>query len=237
MESTGYTTLTRQAGLMNQMQVIANNIANSATTGYRQEGVIFSEYVQKVGPMDSLSMAAARVRNTSDLQGALTQTNGKFDFAIEGRGFFLIQTPQGEALTRAGSFSPSANGDLVNNDGHPVLDAGGAPIFIPPDATDLAVAQDGTLSTQGRPIGQLGIVEPLEPGEMTREGGVLFRADAGFEPVAAPQVLQGFLEGSNVDPIRQITNMIAVQRAYEMGQSFLDAENERVRSALDTFVR
>lgn len=237
MESTTYTTLTRQTGLMREMQVIANNIANSATTGFRQEGIIFSEFVQRTDSGDSISMAAARIAETSMLQGTLTQTRGTFDVGIEGDGFFLIQTPQGERLTRAGSFSPSANGDLVTPDGYPVLDAGGAPLFIPPDAGDLAIAEDGTISTNGRPVGQLGVVMPLDIQEMERQGGVMFLAEAGFEPVEQPSVKQGFVESSNVDPVGQIARMIEVQRAYEMGQSLLDSENDRVRDALKAFIR
>ncbi|MFZ5963533.1 flagellar hook-basal body complex protein [Thalassococcus sp. BH17M4-6] len=237
MESTTYTTLTRQSGLMREMQIIANNIANTATTGFRQEGLVFSEFVVPVEDNQSISMASARLRSTSMQQGTLTQTGGLLDVAIEGDGFFLIQTPEGEKLTRAGAFSTNAAGDLVTPDGYPVLDLGGAPLFVPPDATDLAIAQDGTLSTQGHPIGQLGVMMPNDPTDLERQAGVMFRADGGFAPVENPRVVQGFIEGSNVDPIGQIARMIQVQRAYEMGQSFLDAENERVRSALKTFVR
>ncbi|MGR3272909.1 flagellar hook-basal body complex protein [Thalassococcus profundi] len=237
MESTGYTTLTRQSGLMREMRVIANNIANAATTGYRQEALIFSEFVMPVDQGESISMATARIQNTSQLQGAMTQTRGQFDLAIEGGGFFLVQSPEGPALTRNGAFSPSANGDLVTLDGYPVLDQGGAPIFIPPDASDLAVSQDGTLSTEGRPLAQIAVVQPLDPLDLERQAGVMFQAPAGFDPVEAPRVRQGFLEGSNVDPVGQIARMIEVQRAYEMGQSFLDAENDRVRNALKTFIR
>lgn len=104
MDNTGYITLTRQSGLMREMQVIANNIANSATTGYRQEGLVFSEYVQAMRGGPSLSMGHGNVRETSFVQGALTQTGGTYDFAIEGDGFFLIQTPEGERVTRAGQF-------------------------------------------------------------------------------------------------------------------------------------
>ena len=232
MENTTYTTLTRQVGLMREMQVVANNIANVATTGFRQEGVIFSEFVQPVDGGPSVSMATARARETSMVQGSLTQTGSSFDFAIEGDGYFLIETPQGERLTRSGSFSPSAEGDLVTNDGYRVLDAGGAPIFVPPSAKEFMSAADGTLSANGQPIAQIGIVRPIDPNTMVREDGVMFDAQGGFEPVETPQVVQGFVEGSNVDPIGQIARMITVQRAYEMGQSFLDAENERVRGAI-----
>lgn len=237
MQNTGYVTLTRQSGLMREMQVVANNIANSATTGYRQEGLIFSEFVKRVENGPSLSMAAANTRNTSMMQGTMTQTGSAFDFAIEGEGFFLIETPAGERLTRSGSFSPNAQGELVTLDGNRVLDAGGAPIFVPPDAPDIAVSSDGTLSTNGRLLGQIGLVTPEDPSALFREDGVMFRSEAGYGPAPDGKIMQGFLESSNVDPISQVARMIEIQRAYEMGQSFLDAENERLRSALKTFVK
>jgi len=238
LENAGYITLTRQSGLMRQMNVVANNIANAATTGFRQEGVVFSEHVTKVTGGDSLSMARGNVRNTSMMQGGLTQTGGTFDFAIEGDGFFMVETPNGNRLTRAGSFTPNANGDLVTPDGYPVLDAGQAPIFVPPDAHDLAVSSDGTISAGGQPLGQVGLFAPVDPAKMVREDGVRFDSRGGAEPVlAGANILQGFLEGSNVDPMGQIARMIEVQRAYEMGQKFLETEDERIRSALKTFIK
>lgn len=236
MGLTDYTTLSRQQGLMREMRMIANNIANQATTGYRQQGVIFSEYVRRTDEAGSVSMSAAQVRDSSFAQGGLTRTGGQLDLAIEGEGFFLVQTPQGERLTRNGAFATSSAGDLVTQDGHPVLDAGGAPVFIPPDATDLAIAQDGTVSNNGAPIGQVGIVSPLDRGAMIREGGVLFRAEQGYEPAQAPRVMQGFVENSNADPILQIARMIEVQRAYEMGQNFLQREDDRLRGAIKAII-
>lgn len=232
MENAGYTTLTRQSGLMREMRVVANNIANTATAGFRQEGVVFSEYVKAVDGGTSLSMGQGNVRHTSFQQGALTQTGGTFDFAIEGDGFFLVETPEGERLTRAGSFSPNAEGDLVTQGGLRVLDPGGAPVFIPPGASDIAVSADGTISSEGNPVGQIGLVQPIDPMELTRQDGVMFRADAGFEPAENGKILQRFIESSNVNPILQLTRMIEVQRAYELGASFLEAEDERVRQAL-----
>lgn len=232
MENSGYTTVTRQSGLMREMRVVANNIANSVTSGYRQEGVVFSEYVRAIDGGTSLSMGQANVRNTSFSQGTLTQTGGQFDFAIEGDGFFLVETPLGQRLTRAGSFAPNAAGDLMTPDGFQVLDAGGAPVFIPPGAADISVSSDGTISSKGAPIGQLGLVHPNDPQGLIREDGVMFRADAGFEPAERGQILQRFIENSNVNPILQLTRMIEVQRAYELGASFLEAEDERVRQAM-----
>jgi flagellar basal-body rod protein FlgF len=222
---------------MNELRVVANNIANAATTGYRQEGLIFSEYVKWTGDGASLSMAQGNVRSLSAQQGPLNQTGGRLDMAIEGDGFFLIETPVGERLTRAGNFTLSAVGDLVTPDGFRVLDAGGAPVFVPPDITDPGISPDGTLSDGDRPLAQIGLVRPLPGADLLREDGVMFRAEGGFEPAPDSRILQGFLEGSNVDPIGQVARMIEVQRAYEMGQSFLDAENERMMNALDTFTR
>lgn len=237
MDSTGYITLTRQSGLMREMQVVANNIANAATTGFRQEGVVFSEYVRGVRGGASLSMGNGNGRQTSFEQGNLTQTGGTFDFAIEGDGYFLIQTPNGERLTRAGSFTPNGAGDLVTQDGYNVLDAGGAPVFVPPDARSIAVSPDGTISADGALVGQIGLVTPVNPGAMIRESGVMFSADEGFEPSENARITQGFVESSNVDPISQLARMIEVQRAYEMGQSFLDSEDERVRRAMDAMMK
>ena len=237
MDSTGYITLTRQSGLMREMQVVANNIANSATSGFRQEGVVFSEYVRGIEGGASLSMGQGNVRKTSYEQGALSQTSGTFDFAIEGDGFFLIETLEGERLTRAGSFTPNAEGDLVTNDGLRVLDPGAAPVFVPPDARSIAVSPDGTISADGNPIGQIALVRPIEGTEMTRENGVMFVPEDGFEVAENARILQGFVEASNVDPIGQLARMIEIQRAYEMGQSFLDSEDERVRRAMDAMLK
>ncbi|MEL6414603.1 MAG: flagellar hook-basal body complex protein [Pseudomonadota bacterium] len=237
MDSTGYIALTRQNGLMREMQVVANNIANAATVGYRQEGVIFSEYVQRVENAPSLSMGQGNVRQTVFDQGALQETGGTFDLAIEGDGFFLIATAEGERLTRAGGFSPNAVGDLVNFDGQPVLDVGGAPVFVPPDAASIVISPDGTISADGNLVGQIGVVMPIAPDDMVREGGVMFRADAGIEPAENARVMQGFVEASNVDPIGQIARMIEIQRAYEMGQNFLDSEDDRVRRAMDAMIK
>ncbi len=237
MENGSYTTLTRQTGLMREMRVIANNIANASTTGFRQEGVIFSEYVTGAGDGPTLSMAFGNVRNTSFEQGAATQTGGRFDFAIEGEGFFQIETPGGLRLTRAGSFTPNAEGELVTHAGHPVLDIGGAAVFIPPDAHDFTVSGDGTLSADGQPLAQLGIVKPAADSRLNREDGVLFEHEGDLEPAEGASVLQGFLESSNVNAVGQVARMIEVQRAYELGQKFSEAESDRIREAIKTFFK
>ncbi|MDT8857988.1 flagellar hook-basal body complex protein [Paracoccaceae bacterium Fryx2] len=234
MDAAAYTTLTRQSGLMREMQAVANNIANISTTGFRREGVIFAEHITRLEDAPSLSMAHASARQIDLSQAGLSQTGGAFDFAIQGDGFFLVETPQGQGLTRAGSFTPSADGELVNPDGHRLLDQGGAPIFVPPDAGVVALAQDGTLSAGGQPLGRIGLWQPIDPNDLRHQGGTLFSSGSGVEPTEGAVILQGHVEDSNVNPVSEIARMIAVQRAYEMGQSFLQSEDERVRGVIQT---
>ncbi|MFT5869743.1 MAG: flagellar basal-body rod protein FlgF [Paracoccaceae bacterium] len=235
MENSIYTTLTRQTGLMREMQTVANNIANMSTTGFRSEGVIFSEYVTDLdGAVGDLSMAMANGRSLNQSQGAISATGGTFDFAVEGDGFFLVETPAGEALTRAGHFMPNSDGELVTPDGDFLLDGGGARIFVPPSAQDISLAQDGTLSADGQPLTVIGLWRPIDALDLTHQSGVKFTADAGVEPTESSTILQGHLEGSNTDAITQISRMIEVQHAYEMGQGFLENEDKRLRSLLST---
>jgi len=238
MDNSVYATLTRQSGLMREMQLVANNIANMSTTGFRKEGVVFSEFIEKLGDdAPSLSMAAARGRLTDQTQGVLTQTGGLFDFAIEGEGFFLIETPTGQALTRAGSFTPSDVGELVTPDGYRLLDGGGAPVFVPPDARSITLSADGTLSADSQPLTQIGLWQPGAPEDLSRRDGVMFTLSAPPQPVQETTILQGFLEGSNVNPVGEIARLIQVQRAYELGQGFLDKEDQRIRNVLSTLGR
>lgn len=233
MDASGYVTLTRQSGLMSEMEMIAHNMANISTTGFRREGMVFSEYVQGVEDGPSISMAFGNTRSIDLSQAGVTQTGGRFDFALHGDGFFQVQTPQGVMLTRAGSFTPSPTGELVTPDGFQLLDDGGTPVFVPPDAQKVTLAEDGTLSADGQPLARLGVVLPEDRNSLEHQMGTLFSAGA-TQPVDRPVVLQGFLEDSNVDPVSEVARMIAVQRAYELGQGFLDREDERMKSVIQT---
>lgn len=238
MDNASYIMLTRMSGLRRELQLVAHNIANSATTGYRREGVLFSEFVVGMGRTEpSVSMALGNTRQTVQLQGAMSQTNGRFDFAVEGDGFFQLETGQGPRLTRAGIFTPNAAGELVNPDGHRLLDAGGGPIFVPPGARDVTLARDGTLSADGVPLGQVGLVLPADPVTLSRAAGTLFAVEGDVVPVENPQILQGFLEDSNVDPMIELSRMIDVQRAYERGQRLMQREDERIKGVIQTLGR
>ena len=225
------------------MNIIANNIANISTTGFRREGAVFSEYVQQVtgnsAAGNSLKNAVSIGRvgaHFSDFSsGNLNRTGASLDLAIEGDGFFLIGTPSGERLTRAGAFLTDRDGVLVTMDGHQVLDDANSLIQIPPDAGLITVGGDGTISADGNPLGKVGIVT-AKAQTLIRSGDNLWQVGPGdnFEPVEAPKILQGFLEGSNVNPIIEIARMIEVQRAYEAGQKLLDIEDERIGSTVRT---
>lgn len=226
-----YATLTRQVGLLREMDTIAQNIANADTTGYRREALIFSEYVSPLSSTgDVLSMAAARGRQMDFAQGGLEQTGGSFDFAIEGEGFFQLEGPEGKRLTRAGHFLRDAEGTLRSPEGLALLDSGGVPVFVPPTAQEVYLSADGTLSADGQPVAQLGLVMPADPESLKRVSGTAFTTNEEVEPVLEPRILQGALESSNVDPVAEITRMIEVQHAYEGAQAFLDREDTRLRS-------
>lgn len=238
METTGYIALTRQSGLLKELQAVANNIANISTTGFRREGLVFAEELHAADVEGGgVAMTSARARFTDSINGSTTKTGGNFDLAIDGPGFFMVETLTGERLTRAGSFSANAEGDLVSITGYRVLDSGGEPIFIPPDAGNVGIAQDGTISIDGRPTAQIGIFEVDDPQMLLREDGVLFRFETDPIPAESSRVMQGFLEGSNVDAVSEMARLIELQRAYELGQKLLDSEDERIRSSIRTLGR
>lgn len=230
-----YTTLTRQSGLQREMQVLAHNVANLSTAGYRREGVIFTEYMRNLnGAEEPLSMAAANARQTYLTQGTLAQTGGTLDLAIEGDGYFVIEAPQGERLTRSGHFITNAQGEMVNADGFRLLDAAGAPVFIPPDARGITIGRDGTVSSDDQPLARIGLMRPEDPSMLRRAQGTMLEAEGELFPADDTILHQGFLEESNVNPIIEMARMIEIQRAYEMGQKFLEREDERVRAVVQT---
>jgi len=236
MDTSGYVTLSRQTGLWKEMQVVANNVANLSTTGFRREGVVFTEMVQALpNEGGGVAMAAARARFSDPTQGSVNQTANPMDLAIQGSGYFMVETDDGNRLTRAGAFALNTEGEMVNPDGLRLLDVGGAPIFIPPDAAVMSVAQDGTVSADGAPLAQIGIYEVQDEAALSNQMGTLF--DPGEdEPLAmvGAVVLQGFIEGSNVNPVTEMARMIEVQRTYEMGMKFMENEDERIRNVTRT---
>lgn len=234
MDNAIYAALTRQISLSREMDAVANNLANMSTNGYRAERVLFAEYVKASdGPLGSLSMATVNPRFLDRNEGPLNRTGGAFDLAIvDDNAFFQVQTQDGPRLTRAGSFAPTPEGALVSMDGHPLLDAGGAPVFVPIGGEDVVVSDDGTVSVDGALVAQVGLFAVEDPAALRHSGGVLFEALTEAQPAVGARVTQGFIEGSNVDPVSEVTRMIDVQRAYELSTALLAREDERIRQAV-----
>lgn len=235
MENPGYITLARQSGLMREIQIVANNIANSSTAGFRREELIFAEHVARAGTEPSLSVADGRVRHVDLSQAGLSATGAMFDLAISGPGFFLVETPEGNRLTRAGAFTPSADGELVTPDGYRLLDEAGGAVAVPPGAA-VTIAEDGTASVAGRPIARIGLWEPEDPTALSHRSGTMFDGGA-LQPAEGGSIRQGFLEDSNVSPLSEVARLVEVQRAYEVGQKFLEAEDDRIRGLIQTLGR
>jgi len=235
MDNAGYVALTRQTGLLSELRTVAQNVANASTVGYRREGVVFSEYVKEAGN-ESLSMASAGAHFIDQAQGVLKQTGGTFDVAIEGDGYFRIETDNGERLSRAGNFSLSAEGELVTADGQRVLSTDGAAIAIPADAGRISISGDGTISGDGEEFARIG-VSIAESRDLRREGNNLFSAINGAQPAEDFNVAQGFLEQSNVNSVTEIARLIEVQRAYELGQGLMEREHNRLTSMIQTLGR
>ena len=233
METAGYISLGRQSGLMREMQTVANNLANMSTGGYRAERVVYSEFIGDRGTTSaSFSLGHGNVRASDFAQGALRQTGGALDVAIEGEGFFRLSTPDGgEVLSRQSSYSLSPDGSVVDATGSRLLDEGGAPIVIPTGAGAPSIGPDGTISILGAPLAKIGVWSVGSPSSMTRIDGVRFTAPDDVTPADA-RVMQGFVEASNVDPVRQISRMIEVQRAYELMQSLMERDDERIRGTI-----
>ena len=240
MDNPTYISLSRQSGLLRELSVIANNMANADTTGFKREGAVFTEYVKSVGasqssnnPRESMSIGRLGAHVSHFDSGELRRTGGSLDVAIDGEGFFLVETPQGERLSRAGHFMTDNEGTLINAAGYAILDDAGGRIQIPQEVSLLAIGGDGTLSADGTELGKLGVVTAI-PQDLSREGNNLWSAANGYVPVENPQIVQGFLEDSNVQPVAEIARMIEVQRAYDAGQKLLEIENDRIKSVITT---
>jgi flagellar basal-body rod protein FlgF len=235
MSNAIYTSLARQQGLMQEMQVVANNLANSSTTGYKTDRAVFAEFLVSAGDsQDSVSMGGLAGHTFKMAPGEMKFTGGQFDLAVQGEGFFVLQTPQGSRLTRAGHFQLSSEGALIDGLGNGVLGAGGNPITIPPDAAQVSIGNDGSISANGQLIDRVGVVKPQ--GELLRDSNTFFEAPEGFAQFEEATVVQGALEQSNVSPVLEVARMIEVQRAYEAGQAMMEREDDRI-SQLITSLR
>lgn len=234
MDNAGYIGLSRSAGLMRELNAVANNIANLSTNGYRREGSVFAEHVKALDAGDpSISMTAMSHRYLDLSAGDVVTTNNALDFAIPGEGFFLVETAGGERLTRDGAFSLNEIGELVTGSGNRVLNESGGSIVIPQQAENITASSDGTIFADDQAVGRLGVVT-ADAASMVREGKNLFRAENGFQQVDQAEVRQRALEGSNVSAVTELARLIEVQRMYEASKQFTDNESERIRQTVRT---
>ena len=201
--STGYSALDAQ---MKIVDAITNNLANAQTTGFKRE---FERVLQNDGGMT--------VETHVDLSpGDLTATGNEFDAAIDGPGFFAIQTPGGVRYTRAGSFGLSADGDLVTSDGMKVLSSSGGPINI---SGNVAEIQDsGAITVDGIETASLKIVTFSNSVQLEKEGDSRFvwqGSEQDVQSVPEPHVKGGYLERSNVNPVSEMVQLISAYRGFE----------------------
>ena len=235
------------------IEVIANNIANINTTGFKRARAEFTDLLYQnerlmgvasrgrdatipEGAQIGLGVRTAAIR-TVHIQGALTQTGNTLDWAINGRGWFQVTTPNGDTVyTRDGAFNTNANGQLVTTDGYTVTPA----VTIPTNATNVVVSQTGVVSATipgtaaPQQLGQLTIANFVNEAGLQPLGNNLYQqtAASGAPTVGVPgdtafgTIQQGYLEASNVDPVTEITNLIAAQRAYEMNSKVIQAADQ-----------
>lgn len=237
MENPGYVALSRQMALARQMEVIANNLANLNTPAFKGEGMLFTEYLEQVPGTDEVSYVQdiATYRNLS--AGPISNTGNPLDVAINGEGHFVVETPAGERYTRNGVFRLDPNGRIVTAQGYPVLGQGGAPLIVPPNAGEIVVAGDGSVSTDIGPLGRLEVVTFDDLDTLTPVGAGLYdAADQEPSPVAQPTVMQGAIEGSNVIGVIEMTNMIETSRSYQSTARLMEGEHERQLRAIQNLV-
>lgn len=242
MENTSLIAVSRQAVLHRSMAVIANNLANMNTTGFKGEKMMFVEHLVRSRGGDKIGgdkLAYVRdIATAKDLsEGAFKKTSNPLDLAIHGDGFFVLGTAAGERYTRNGNFQMDAEGQLVTRNGDPVLSDSGEPFFMSPEDTSIDISPDGTISTENGVLGKIAVVSFANRQAMRIVSGGMYSTSQQATPVEQPVIAQGMLEGSNVKPIVEMTRMIEVSRSYESTKNFVKREDERMKEMIKEFAR
>lgn len=234
MENATFVALSRQMAMHRQMDVIANNLANMNTTAYRGEDVLFEEYLMAGGPNGSkasyvLDWGAMR----STKEGPIEATGNSLDIAISGPGYLSVDTPDGRRYTRNGHLRLNQQGQLSTADGFSILNANNQPIQLNPEDGQIQIARDGTISNVNGPVGRLSLTEFQNEQVLRKVGGNLYSSPDPGQAATTAEVVQGAIEGSNVEPISEMTKMLELTRGYQSIQRMLDAEQDRERRMLD----
>lgn len=230
--------LSRQTALRNQLDVVANNLANLNTSGFKGQSLLFEEYLMPVAEAsgfeegDQTYSYVVDYRTIFDAsQGALVETGNPLDVAVNGEGYLVVQTADGEAYTRNGAFHLDQAGFLVTADGRQVLGEGG-PLQFTADDGSITIAADGTISTEIGEKGKLRLVRFEDERALSRVGDNLFRGTDPL-PVEYPKVTQGAVERSNVEGVVEITRMIEITRSYQAVSKMLSDADDLLRKAID----
>jgi len=242
MENTSLIAVSRQSALRRSMDVIANNLANMNTTGFKGEKMMFIEHLvrsrggEKIGG-DKLAFVRD-IATAQDLsEGAFKSTSNPLDLAIHGDGFLVLSTPEGQRYTRNGNLQMDATGQLVTRNGDPVLSDSNAPFFLSPQDRSIDIGPDGTLSTENGVLGKIAVVNFANRQAMRKVAGGMYSTSQQPIPVEQPSIAQGMLESSNVQPIVEMTRMIEVSRSYEGTKNFIKREDDRMKQMIAEYAR
>lgn len=236
MENAQLVSLSRQIALQRQMDVVANNMANINTTGFKAEALLFDDYKMPVAA-DNDFAGDQTVDYTQDwatihdmANGAFEPTGNPLDVALSGKGFLTVSTADGERYTRSGSLAIDASGTLVDLGGNPVLGDGG-PVHFDPADTGITILKDGTITTAQGLKGKLRIAEFADPDALSRDGNNLWSGGTPL-PNRDTQVIQGSIERSNVSGVSEMAQMIRVQRAYQQLADLMSRQDDLRNTAV-----
>ena len=231
MENAQLISLSRQIALQRQMDVVANNMANINTTGFKSENMLFQDYLMPKAQDNEFTGSDRDLHYTEDWStihdmstGSIEQTGNPLDVALSGEGFLSIQTPNGTRYSKNGSLQIDSKGTLVDLAGNPVLGTSG-PITFDSADTDVAINKDGTISTSQGAKGKLAVVEFTDPQVLAREGNNYYSGPAGT-PAVSTQVVLGSIERSNVSGVSAMADMIRVERAYQTLANIMQRQDE-----------
>jgi len=214
--------------------LIAKNLANANTPGYKAERARMDDFGHLLLELngddgDPLGLGVVATEALLDLnQGPLRSTERALDLAISGTAFFSVQTAEGTRLTRDGSFGLNAARQLVTSDGHLVLGTAG-PITLPEG--EVSIAEDGRVFVNGTAAGQLALAVVEDPARLAKAGGNLFEGAGRLATAGEATVLQGYLEGSNVDIAGDMSHMMAIYRTYEAAQRIILMQSQTMDAA------
>ncbi|MDQ0317581.1 flagellar basal-body rod protein FlgF [Amorphus orientalis] len=234
MSSSLYVALSGQVALERRMTTVAHNVANMNTGGFRAEEVQFDTVLSKLGTRE-VAYSSTGDTFISRKAGPVTYTGNKLDVAIDGDGWFSIETPAGNAYTRDGRLQINEAGDLLSSSGHPILDAGGAPIAIDPAAGEVSIGRDGMISQGEQQIGALGLFLLPADARLSRYGDNAVLSDQAALPVedrVGNSVKQGYAEGANVNPIMEMTKLIMISRAFDSAASAVERSESTEQQAI-----